>query len=180
MSDPITVISSTTACVAAFKEIHNGLKVIVDAVRDVKIQNAVFDIREKLAAQQEAYLALLTTHQEIVLERNALHAELSQAKQELANLKNTKIDLDRYQLVALAPGTYVYMLNQTLANGEPPHWQCPQCFNRRVKSILKSDPDNEFEHQFFGSKETKVMCPTCGFIISVPNDVFDSRWNAFA
>lgn len=44
---------------------------------------------------------------------------------------------DRYELKKVATGAFAYVLKESMANGQPPHWICTQCYQNRKKSFLQ-------------------------------------------
>lgn len=79
----------------------------------------------------------------------------------IVDLEDWNREAERYQLTEVAPGGFVYRLKSGMERGEPPHDLCTNCFTKREKSILQSDPP--------GMKRTTHRCPRCKNILVVPN-----------
>lgn len=94
-------------------------------INDVKIalQERIWEAREALAAAQETQAASLTRIREL--------------EQELVSFENWESEKERHELKAVDRGCFAYMAKPGMENGEPPHWLCTNCFNRRQLSILQ-------------------------------------------
>lgn len=108
-------------------DLVKGLSAIATqtAINDVKLtlQNHIFEAKEALSAANEAQTATLEVVRKL--------------EQEIVRFKDWEADKQRYELKAIDRGSFAYMLKPGMENGEPPHWLCANCFNRRQKSFLQ-------------------------------------------
>jgi hypothetical protein len=125
---------------------------IATAMKDVKdatvFQTKAFELtREIMSAQQAAMSSMMA--------QQAMISEIADLKKQLADLEAWSKEKERYALVDHGCGTYTRSLKLNLANGEPPHRLCPQCFENGTKGILQS-------HGIYGLGREKVECLKCG------------------
>jgi hypothetical protein len=65
-------------------------------------------------------------------------------------------------------------LKESAANGDPPHWLCPQCLGNGVKSFVQASSPDGFPIDEPGDIELK--CLHCGMSAPVTRAVFDATW----
>jgi hypothetical protein len=130
-----------------------GLKVLGDWVqthREMKNFNeltaAVAKVNSELSA---AYTALLACQQEQL----ALTKRVGELEKENMELKDWNRQKEHYQLTALTPHVTAYALKPGMEQGEPPHYLCTNCYDRREKSILQPNTA--------GPKVFTYYCPHC-------------------
>lgn len=87
----------------------------------------------------------------------ALASRVRDLGKELVQIKNFEAEKQRYTLVSIFEGTSsVIALKESMSNGEPPHWLCPNCFHSGKKSFLH--PHREQTPTRFGV--SCFVCPT--------------------
>ena len=93
----------------SFEKAETKLKMaeLISALADVKVQAAGV--------------------QELVLEKD----------KRIAELESWKAETQRYKLIEIAKGVFVYVLKLEYIHDEPIHWLCPNCFENKRKSILQ-------------------------------------------
>ena len=64
----------------------------------------------------------------------AMAEEIRALKNRLVQIEAWQAEKQRYKLVALEPGVFVYALQQEFSAGEPPHWICVRCYNSGTTS----------------------------------------------
>jgi len=84
---------------------------------------------EVLAAMQGAIAA--QTREAALLER------VSQLEKEVASFETWNTEKNRYELKALRPSVFAYMLKIGERGSEPPHWLCANCYENRKKSFFQ-------------------------------------------
>lgn len=175
MFDMSTIAATAAGFSASLKTIFETVKTIGDLANDSRINTAVIDLQQKLIEHQAAYLALIDKHHAVTVERDALKAEL------LA-LKSLKAHFSRYQLKLLAPGFSAYVLKESAANGEQPHWLCPHCTAKGMIGILQLSEDDTFQARFFPGEQNlaHIICGSCNARFTMPRDAFNAAWNKFA
>lgn len=138
------------------------------------INAAILDIQQKLIEHQAAYFALAEKHQAVTMERDAL-------KKELLELKQSKANLSRYELKALAPGFSAYVLKESAAHGDPPHWLCPTCYAKGMVGMIQLSPNDAFESFFPGEKNlAHLVCGNCSRQFTMPRAAFDATHGQYA
>lgn len=131
--------SSIATAIASLKSAQE-LATATLSVRDFnQSAAAIAQINEKLLAAQAGLLA----HNTMLLQ---LQNDYFQAMKELREIKEAATEKDRYTLVDVANGVFVYKAN--VADGETPHYACQPCLDKGDKAVLQSR--NGFLH-----------CPLC-------------------
>ena len=123
MIPEITVAWQTT--VAISKAITNAVKTAKDVETKeaiAGIQDSLLDVQSKLLAAQSQYEALAEVKRQL--------------EQKLMQYEKWDAEATRYKLQEIVKGIFVYVLQADHASGEPIHWLCPNCFQKREKSIL--------------------------------------------
>lgn len=66
-----------------------------------------------------------------------LDAQLALLQGEVARAQEAKEKLARYELWETQTGSFVYALRPDKAEGQPPHFICPNCYEQSKRSILQ-------------------------------------------
>lgn len=102
------------------------------AVNEVKLalQGHLFSAQEALSGAREAQTAALDRIRDL--------------EQQIAQFEDWEGQKQRYQLQDIwNASAFAYALKPGMEEGEPPHWLCANCFQRRQKSILQSRGNQE-------------------------------------
>jgi len=99
-----------------------------------ELYGAMAEIQHRLAAMQLAYAALLE-------ERDGLAREVEEIRQ-------ARMERERYVLHQLPQGGLVYRFKASRESGAVPHDLCVHCYEGGVKSILQPNGSH-------------LVCPTC-------------------
>jgi len=78
---------------------------------------------------------------------------IEELKREAMRKENWEGESKRYRLHAIPSGPNVFALKESVAEGEPPHYLCANCFTRGQKSYLASARNI---HSF-----TALVCSVC-------------------
>jgi hypothetical protein len=117
-----TMVGEVAAGLASLKsafDLARGLKDMNDAA----LRNAaVIDLQEKILTAQQAQAALVD--------------RIGDLENQVAGFEAWDRQKQRYQLEKLPPSVFVYSLKPSMAEGEPPHYICAKCYERRKRSIL--------------------------------------------
>jgi hypothetical protein len=84
---------------------------------------------EVLAAMQGAIAA--QTREAALLER------VGQLEKEVASFETWDAEKEHYELKALRPSVFAYMLKRDARGAKPPHWVCANCYGNRKISIFQ-------------------------------------------
>jgi hypothetical protein len=115
------VYAGLTSIKAAF-DIARGLKDIDDATGR---NAAVIELQEKILDAQS--------------EQASLAERVGELKARVSQLESWDADRQRYKLTSLGDGLRAYTLKQEMADGEPDHYLCAQCYSDKIKSILQTE-----------------------------------------
>lgn len=115
----------------------SGLKSAADLVKTLQATATQATINEvKIGLQQhimEAQTALFAAQQA----ETATTVRIRDLEQQIVEFKDWTREAERYELKAIDRGCFAYMPKAGMENGEPPHWLCTNCFNKRQKSFLQ-------------------------------------------
>lgn len=134
-------IGTATGKIAKGVETVKALFQKSESSADVEVKGALSQLAMEVATAQLA---------------NAdLKLKLAALQDELAKANAFQSDIERYELCETPAGSIVYRLRESGSQGQPLHYLCPTCIDRKTKSILQGHAD---------WKE----CPTCktGFRIN--------------
>ena len=106
--------------------------------------------RELLAHILEAQQATLSAQ----AREAALTEEIGGLKARLIEFETWETEKQRYELAEYRPGTFAYAIKEATRGAEPVHRICPNCYERRVKSILQHVLRSRAGYE-------KVHCPAC-------------------
>ncbi|KFC08834.1 hypothetical protein GTGU_01251 [Trabulsiella guamensis ATCC 49490] len=121
---------------SAIKETLGLLKKINETKSDFEIKVATSAIQDKLISVQGACFAL----DDIIHSRDA---EIVHLKAKIAEFEDFRSQAEGYELNQLDSGTFVYSKKQPVGDSEAIVYLCPNCFCRRVISILQPVPVSE-------------------------------------
>jgi Zn finger protein HypA/HybF involved in hydrogenase expression len=106
-----------------------------------QLLTAVTEVQEKLT---DAIASGLASQ-----EKQATLAErVRELEKQLAEIEDWKVQLQRYALSQFPTQAFAYALKPGMEQGEPHHFICAACVNKKYKSILQ--PDGRY-----------LRCPTC-------------------
>jgi cell division protein FtsB len=135
-------------------------KDIITAIADNK---SLAEIKGKLIELQNALLSAQESAFKSQQEQATLIAEINKLKQDIVKIKAWPEQAVRYKLKFVKNSGTVYALIKSMANGEPPHYLCSNCFHDEIKSIMQPGKN--------ANKITIIHCPKCKCEI-----IFNSAW----
>jgi hypothetical protein len=135
------------------------LKAMVGLRDAAMIQDKIIELQGVILSAQSSALAA-NTAQFSLLDR------VRDLEQEIVQLKDWEREKQRYQLNAIDRGAFAYMPKPGMEDSEPPHWLCPNCFNRRQKSFLQFKGQDRSRSGSRGEYST-YGCDTCNASIKV-------------
>jgi uncharacterized protein YlaI len=120
--------------IAAVAQSISTLKELLSAAGDLRNRSeivlAISEINEKLMLANSVALAAQER-------QSALAQEVNTLKQQLLNLEDWDAEMRRYELFEFPTKTLAYRLKADMANGQPIHYLCPDCINKRVPTKLQ-------------------------------------------
>ena len=125
------VIAGLGAIKTAF-DIAKGLKDINDATTR---NAAIIELQEKILSAQAAQSGLVESIHDL--------------KKEVAGFEKWDAEKERYVLTDFGGNTFAYALKREAANSEPAHRICPNCYERRQKSLLQFRGRDAFQRDMY-------------------------------
>lgn len=94
------------------------------------------EVKDKVIQLQNAIISAQTSAFEANIKLNSLYDENNSLKIKIEKLLDWRNEKAKYSLITPWNGVVVYALKKDCAEGNPPHWLCPNCYNDGQKSIL--------------------------------------------
>lgn len=123
------MIAELSAAMTAIKETAGLVKVINDAKTDAEVKAATIDLQNKLITLQAECFSL----GDAIRLRDE---EVMHLKAKIAEFEDFQTQTEGYELNKLASGSLVYSKKQVVAGSEIIVHLCPNCFSKKVISIL--------------------------------------------
>jgi hypothetical protein len=154
--DASSIAAITTALSGAL-DITKGM---LSLKSQAELSSFAIDLNSKLIDAQQAIFAVNDERQKLLDKIRELEKRIEQAE-------DWAVEKGRYQLISPWPGrpVSVYHLKKASANGEEPHWLCPNCFQQRRKSVLNTNQKK--------GERVHLVCGICKTSI-------DTGWNGIA
>lgn len=119
--------------IATIQTAYGIAKSVVDGKIDAEVQAKASELVDSIINLQGAILSLQSENQDL-LENNR------QLKSQLSDLHQWEAIAGSYQLSEISEGLFLYSLKD--GSTEPHHYVCPNCFNKKQKSILQVSSPN--------------------------------------
>jgi hypothetical protein len=136
------MIAEIGASLAALKEAFSLVKVIQDAKSDAEIQQATFDLRDRLSTLQ--------------MQNINLEELINYYREKIVNLEKEKADRDsfnaqskRYSPHKMASGAFVYVSKLPAEENIPEHYLCTNCYQNSVISVLQPSTEKHSMGGYF-------------------------------
>ncbi|EMY0058027.1 hypothetical protein AAIB98_004223 [Providencia rettgeri] len=124
------MLPEITASITAVRESLNLLKAINDAKTESEIRNATFELQRKLQDIQMDNLQLI----DLVYSYKTQVDELTQRIDEKIAFKGK---VEGYSPHTLKSGTFTYINDPAVNEGNDPHYLCANCYQQEIVSILQ-------------------------------------------
>lgn len=108
--------------------IFNTMMNMAKALKD--IDNGVARNAAVIALQEQILMAQA--------EQSALIASKGELEAQLRRFETWESEKQRYELHEIKPGRFTRRLKEAMAQGEPTHDICTQCYNHGIASILQN------------------------------------------
>lgn len=115
----------------------SGLKTATDIAKGLVSINTAVEVNAKAIELQQALLSAYADAVSAKETQTALQEEIRELKRQLSNNEEFVADMKRYKLDVPWPGATVYALEEAMCNGEPAHYLCTNCYQKKQKSILQ-------------------------------------------
>ncbi len=142
------MIAELSAAMTAIEETAGLVKVINDAKTDAEVKAATIDLQNKLITLQAECFSL----GDAIRLRDE---EVMHLKAKIAEFEDFKRQTEGYLLNKLDSGSLVYSKNQIVGDTEITVHLCPNCFSKKVISILQPADCSWYESY------AHAMCPSC-------------------
>ena len=118
------------AAVQSAKTLAELVKAANSLSNHSQMLTAVHSVQEKLTDALTAHLA----SQE---KQAALAEEVRELKKQIADVENWETEMQRYSLFQFPTGALAYAVNPGMEQGQPTHYLCTSCVDKRQKTILQ-------------------------------------------
>lgn len=124
------MITEISAAISGVKAAADLAKALNDTMSQAALNEVKIGLQEKILDAHGALLAAQAAEQES-------DRRIADLEQQINQFNAWDAGRDRYELTAVDSGAFAYTLKPGREEGEPPHWLCPTCFNRRIKSLFQ-------------------------------------------
>ena len=118
---------------AAFQSVKAAIALIKATQglsNSTEVLTAVNDVQMKLG---DAIASALASQEK----EAALAAQVRDLEMQLRDIEDWKSQIQRYELFQFPTGTFAYKLKEDMANGEPIHYLCSACADKKQKTTLQ-------------------------------------------
>jgi hypothetical protein len=145
----VAAISGALGSIKAAGEIANAMLKLHDTKA---LQEKTIELNRTILSAQHDAMAANGAQAELV-------ARIGQLEKEIADLKDWKADLARYQLADLGGGVVALAIKETVRNGEAFHRICATCAARGKKGYLQPQVKNSYYERH--------KCDGCGTELTI-------------
>lgn len=130
----------------------NAISALTKAVISSKVDAA---LREQAIETQSALIDLNNTIFSLQSQNQSLLREKDELEKRLIEMENWQSEAQKYTLIEMTEGVFVYALKPDHKTTSPAHWLCPNCYHNKKQSIL------QLGYSRIRHKNT-FNCPSCG------------------
>ena len=123
---------------AMFQGAISGLKTAADLAIGLSKLNTMAEVQGKAIELQQIILSAQGSALSAQSEQFALVEKIRALEKEIADIKAWEETKQRYQLVQVWNGFFVYALKEQSKGTEPPHWICAKCYEDGSRAILQN------------------------------------------
>ena len=120
------------AAVQSTKTLAELLKAANGLSNYVELLTAVNTVQEKLSQA-------LVSNLESAEKQAALSDRVRELEKQIAEVENWDRQMERYALFQFPTGALAYAIEPGMENGQPPHYLCTSCVDKKQKSTLQLD-----------------------------------------
>ena len=149
------MIAETAAVLGSVKTIYDLTKGLQAMQTDAEIK----------AATAELLNAIITTRQQVLETQEAETALLTKVRgleEEVQRLKAWDGEKQRYEMKRYWPGVVAWTLKPSMANGQPTHSLCAQCFHGGKPGYLQATGDSHLRRPIHRCSSCSVSTPIGG------------------
>ena len=115
---------------------------ILEASKDLRDFNELASAVSKVNAQLLNATAVALASQE---KQALLSSRVAELENQLREIENWESEKKRYKLHTFATGTFAYALQEGMEQGEPMHYLCANCMNKKQKCTLQAGNNSFLE-----------------------------------
>ena len=142
----------------------------------VEIAKAIMGLRDASAIQgkvielQGVIMSAQASALSAQAEQFTLMNTVRNLEAKMAQMENWNAERQRYELKAVFPGAFAYVVKPELQGTEPLHWLCATCYHNGKKSILQ-----DFARMPNDKTWELFKCPSCAAVVKVHYTVSPDR-----
>lgn len=140
----IVAIAGAVQGLDAARKLISG---VFDATVDVAAKEKKLEVMQKLEDVQNSLFSLRE-------ELFKLQSENNQLRSTIDNFESWQAKADQYELFNTPGGAIVYKFN-----GQPEHFACPSCFNKKELHFLQDNRTNSGKYRCTGCKSEYPIKP---------------------
>ncbi len=154
----IAGVSSLISGLRATKDLATAA---IELTNDTRIVDQLNRLVRQVSDTQSNLLDTQSQIGDLINEKHQLESRLRAVVSELEELKSAVENLSRYELVEVAPHSFLYHLKEDASNKLPAHFACPNCFAKKRISILQWSGAAAHIH---------LTCPDCTKVFVGPKN----------
>lgn len=146
--------STIQIAIGSIKTAAETVKSLINLRDLAMMQSKAIELQTQILSAQGSALEAYET-------QTTLLREVRELKEEMARMKTWDAEKQRYELKKLGhEGVFAYALKADAQGAEPPHWICPDCYQKGEKSVLQQIT------RYPGRADVR-LCQRCGWEIYV-------------
>jgi hypothetical protein len=136
--------SEIASALTALKTIGELTTLLIKTSADSRVTENAIDLQSALISLQSTMLTLQSQYQILLREKD-------EVEKRLIDIENWEAEAEKYTLIEMVPGVFVYALKDDYKSTAPSHWLCPNCYQAKKKSILQFRPTGDGYNVFICS-----------------------------
>ena len=151
---PIAEIAAAITSVRASLDIVKAMAGLRDdeafRTKSIELHTTILEALEKSIEAREAYSAQLD--------------RICKLEEEVTGLKAWGAEKEKYELKTVGYSSMAYMLKPDARGPEPPHWLCPNCYQKGQKSFFQPNGERR-------GRDSVFVCIGCKGTIAAPMEL---------
>lgn len=141
-------MASIAAAISSLKVAGDIAVGLINLKSATDVNTIAVELNQKILAAQHALFEANAT-------QTALVERIRELEGQIAAMKDWDAQKKRYKLVTPYTGVTVYAMQQSMCDGEPPHYICANCFQNNKRSMLAHTTNKE--------GWVAIVCAVCKF-----------------
>ena len=139
--------------------VFQSLKTAKDVVKALISLKVTGEVQAKLTEIGDHLMSAQAAALDAQAEQQTMSLRIRELEKQLIEFENWEAEKERYHLKEVTPGRFVYAIKEPVETGEPLHSICPNCYERRIRSIMQLHASGAW-----------MECHRCGLKVPVPHD----------